>query len=154
MRVDFSSLHADMDDFYGYCTEVLFRGQDLRHDAIRDRLGELGTCVLAVGDSALMKVHVHTLRPGAVLDMATELGEIMRVKVDNMQAQQRDFAAAVDQRRPQAAAAAPNLAPGTSVVAVALGAGFQQIFESYGATVVRVDQTMNPSVHEILRAIE
>ena len=82
MRVDFSSLHTDGGDFYGYCTEVLFRGEELSVDAIRGRLTALGTCVLAVGDSELMKVHVHTPQPGAVLDMATELGEIVRVKVE------------------------------------------------------------------------
>jgi uncharacterized protein len=151
MRVDFSSLHSDFDDASGYCTEVLFRGKELNVDAIRDRLGGLGTCVLAVGDSELMKIHVHTPRPGAVLDVATELGEIMRVKVDNMEIQRRDFAAAVGRQRPEASS--EIRAAGTSVVAVALGGGFQKIFESYGATVVRVDRTMNPSVEQILDAI-
>lgn len=153
MRVDFSSLHTDLDDFYGYCTEVLFRGHGLDLDAIRAQLGELGTCVLAVGDAELMKLHVHTARPGAVLDMATELGEIVRVKVDNMQIQQRDFAAAVAQQPPKPPP--PGVRErGTSVVAVALGPGFQRIFESWGTMVVRADRTMNPSVQQILDAIE
>jgi DAK2 domain fusion protein YloV len=154
MRVDFSSLHADEDDFYGYCTEVLVRGEGLRPEAIRARLTELGTCVLVVGDSELMKVHVHTPLPGAVLNMATDMGELVRVKIDNMQLQRRDFEATVAGKpRPKATTADP-LQPGTSIVAVALGAGFQEIFESYGATVVRADHTMNPSVQEILDAIE
>ncbi len=154
MRVDFSSLHAEADDFYGYCTEVLFSGSVLDIDAIRGRLDELGTCVLAVGDTDLMKVHVHTPRPGAVLDLATEVGEIVRVKVDNMQAQRRDFAAAIAKQPTSAAESLRTPEPGTSLVAVALGAGFQQIFESYGAAVVRVERTMNPSVEQILDAIE
>jgi dihydroxyacetone kinase-like predicted kinase len=152
MRVDFSSLHNDLDDTYGYCTEVLFHGKELNVDAIRERLGGLGTCVLAVGDAELMKIHVHTPRPGAVLDVATELGEIVRVKVDNMETQRRDFAASVG-RQPEPPSPTVRTA-GTSVVAVALGAGFQDIFESYGATVVRVDRTMNPSVEQILDAID
>jgi len=151
MRVDFATLHAEADDFYGYCTEVLFKGERLEPDAIRERLAAFGSCVLAVGDSDLMKVHVHTLRPGAVLDMATELGEIVRVKIDNMQMQQRDFAAS--QQGPVEPSAPKTLEQGTSVVAVALGAGFQAIFAAEHATVVRVDQTMNPSVREILDAI-
>lgn len=153
MRVDFSSLHAKEDDFYGYCTEVLFQGEGLKQDAIRARLAELGTCVLAVGDSGLMKVHVHTLRPGAVLDMATEMGEVVRVKIDNMQIQRQGFEAAVAPNRRSKPDATRMLELGTSIVAVALGAGFQEIFESYGATVVRADHTMNPSVQEILDAI-
>lgn len=151
MRVDFATLHAEAHDFYGYCTEVLFKGERLQPDAIRERLVALGSCVLAVGDSDLMKVHVHTLRPGAVLDMATELGEVVRVKVDNMQMQQRDFAAS--QHGPAEQDAPKTRKQGTSVVAVALGEGFQAIFAAEHATVVRVAQTMNPSVQEILDAI-
>src|SRR5207245_4953999 len=89
--------------------------------------------------------------PGAVLELATGLGEIVRVKVDNLRQQQLEFAAAVAQRRPVAEQALRET--GTSVVAVALGAGFQRVFESYGATVVRVERTMNPSVGQIADAI-
>jgi DAK2 domain fusion protein YloV len=153
MRVDFASLHTELDDFYGYCTEVLFRGEALQPAAIRARLEALGTCVLAVGDSEMMKIHVHTARPGAVLDMATELGEVVRVKIDNMQLQQQDFAAAIAQRPPEPPPSGIRQA-GTSVVAVALGAGFQEILRSYGATVVTAERTMNPSVEEILRALD
>jgi len=152
MRVDFASLHSDLDDFYGYCTEVLFRGEALEPAAIRARLEELGTCVLAVGDPELMKIHIHTARPGAVLDLATELGEIVRVKIDNMQLQQRDFAAAI--ARPPEPPSPGVRQDGTSVVAVALGAGFQEILRSYGTTVIAVERTMNPSVEEILRALD
>jgi len=153
MRVDFSSLHTDLDDFYGYCTEVLLRGDGLHQDTIRNQLAALGTCVLVVGDAEMMKVHVHTPRPGAVLDLATELGELVRVKVDNMQLQQREFAAAVAEGPSPEPSPAP-LTDGTSVVAVALGTGFQQLFESYGAKVVSVDRTMNPSVQDLLQAID
>jgi DAK2 domain fusion protein YloV len=152
-RVDFSSLHTEQDDSYGYCTEVLFRGEAIERDSLRERLGALGTSVLVVGDSELMKVHVHTLRPGAVLDLATELGELVRVKVDNMQLQQREFAAAASGGG--AASAGTRVRPaGTSVVAVAQGTGFEDLFTSYGAEVVRVELTMNPSVEDIIRAVD
>jgi uncharacterized protein len=153
MRVDFASLHAEANDTSGYCTEVLFSGEDLRPDAIRARLADLGSSVLAVGDSELMKVHVHTTRPGSVLEMATELGEIVAVKVDNLGQQRREFEAAVAKPAPVSSDPGRALEPGTSIVAVALGAGFQSIFESHGATVVRVERTMNPSVQEFLDAI-
>lgn len=146
-RVDFSALHQDADDFYGYCTEVLFQGTDLDAGAVRTRLNELGSSVLVVGDTEMLKVHVHTLRPGAVLDLATDLGEIVKVKIDNMQLQHLEFAGAPKQP------AAAELG-GTSIVAVALGAGFEEIFASLGAVVVRGGQTMNPSVGEIAAAVE
>jgi dihydroxyacetone kinase-like predicted kinase len=104
--------------------------------------------VLVVGDAALLKVHVHTMRPGAVLDLATDLGEIVKVKVDNMQIQHDEFAGSHD----RATGPAPKQ-PGTTLVAVALGEGFSTLFTSLGAVVVAAEQTMNPSVQQIVAAI-
>lgn len=145
---DLSSLHQDEEDFYGYCTEVLFQGSNLDPEGVRQRVNALGTCVLVVGDSELIKVHVHTLTPGAVLDLATGVGEIVRVKVDNMQLQHQEFARA-------AAAASEPLArqSGTGLVAVVAGTGLERLLASLGGTVVRGGQTMNPSVEDILAAI-
>lgn len=149
MRADLSSLHGDADAFYGYCTEVLFQGEGLDMEVVRQRLAALGTCVLVVGDPEMVKVHVHTWRPGAVLDIATELGEILSVKVDNMGIQQRDFA-----RAPAGpAAGSVSRQAGTALVAVAHGDGFQRLFASLGAVVVPGGQTMNPSVKEIVEGI-
>jgi dihydroxyacetone kinase-like predicted kinase len=153
MRADLTSLHEGAGDFYGYCTEVLFQGQGLDIESVRSRLGELGGSILVVGDADMLKVHVHTRRPGAVLDLATDLGEIIKVKIDNMQLQHDAFAALggsgpAHAERPQAPTG------GTAIVAVALGEGFRSIFESFGATVVACSRTMNASVGEIAKAIE
>jgi dihydroxyacetone kinase-like predicted kinase len=149
MRADLSTLHLDTDDAYGYCAEVLFRGDQVEPEVVRTRLLELGTSVLVVGDSHLLKVHVHTMRPGAVLDLATDLGEIVKVKVDNMQIQHEEFAASGAREAPAAARQA-----GTTLVAVALGEGFCTLFSSLGASVVTVTQTMNPSVQQLAAAIK
>ncbi len=143
--------HADLPamqhgaDNYGYCTEVLFRPEAAEVKELRERVATLGSSVLVVGDGDLVKIHVHTLRPGAALELATELGEIVRVKVDNMRLQYRSFAAVTPVARP---------IPGVSVVAVAVGSGFQEIFASMNAIVVTGGQSMNPAVGEIVAAIE
>ena len=148
-RADLSALHQETDDFYGYCTEVLFSGAQIDIREVQTRLTSLGTCLLVVGDAQLLKVHIHTLRPGAVLDLATEMGELIKVKVDNMQQQHARFVGA---------GSVPPQAPirrlsGTSLVAVAVGAGFEQLFTSLGARVVTGAQTMNPSVEQLVAAI-
>ncbi|MPZ15610.1 MAG: DAK2 domain-containing protein [Chloroflexi bacterium] len=146
---DLSAIHQGADDHFGYCTEVLFQGRAMDADAVRHRLENLGSSVLVVGDPEMLRVHVHTLRPGAVLDLATYLGEILKVKVDNMQREYRAFARAAE-RKP---AAAPRVLAGTGLVAVAQGGGFEGIFAGLGAVVVPGGRTMNPSVDEILRAV-
>jgi uncharacterized protein len=157
-RADLSSLHQDDGDFFGYCTEVLFQGRNLDVGATRDRLASLGTSVLAAGDASMMKIHVHTERPGAVIDLATELGELVRVKIDNMQLQHQQFAGSANRPhtgpdRPTLAAPHQSVEPGTSIVAVASGAGMATLFRDLGAGVVDGGPTMNPSVEDLAQAI-
>jgi DAK2 domain fusion protein YloV len=144
-RADLSAFRHE-EDAFGYCTEVLFRSEGGDVESLRERVAALGTSVLVVADQDLVKVHVHTLRPGAALDLATELGEIVRVKVDNMRLQFQELSGAE-----QTPSGAPE--PGTAIVAVALGDGFHEIFASLDAIVVPGGQSMNPAVGDIVAAI-
>jgi DAK2 domain fusion protein YloV len=130
---------------YGYCTEFLLQDSRLGLEAVRDKLTSLGDSVLVVGDDSAIRVHLHTFDPGAALSYATSLGTLRRVKVENMQDQHEDFVAS----QPLL------LATSISTVAVASGEGISQAFRSIGATiVVPGGQTMNPSVEEVLQAVE
>jgi DAK2 domain fusion protein YloV len=134
---------------FGFCTEFLLRDSDVSVGEAKSRMEALGESVLAVGDTSLMRVHVHTLRPGLPLEFAVDHGTLVRVKVENMQLQHEAFAAAAQD------AATGEQAPTTTigVIAVAAGEGFANVFRSLGARVVPGGQTMNPSVQEILAAV-
>ena len=130
---------------YGYCTEFLLENSSLGLEEVKEKLMNLGESVLVVGDESAIRVHLHTSDPGAALSYATSLGTLHQVKIENMQEQHRDFIAS----RPQL--------PATSIstVAVAAGKGITRAFYSIGATiVVPGGQTMNPSVEEVLKAVE
>ncbi len=108
----------------------------------------LGDSVLVVGDEALLRVHVHTLDPGAAISFGTSLGNLIKVKVDDIQSQAEDF---VTRPRPEAVAEPKAI----GAVVVASGAGLEEALRSVGASVVvRGGQTMNPSTEEILAAIK
>jgi hypothetical protein len=108
----------------------------------------LGDSVLVVGDETLLRVHVHTLDPGAALSFGTSLGGLIKVKVDNIQSQADDFV-----RRPRTEKAVEPTAIGT--VVVVSGVGLEEALRSVGASVVVPGgQTMNPSTEEILAAIK
>jgi DAK2 domain fusion protein YloV len=149
VHADLSALH-DEGDQYGYCTEVLFEGSTLDAATLRARVAELGTSVLVVGDQALVKVHVHTLRPGSVLDLATEHGALIQVKVENIQRQRQELAKSSGllstQPKPRQA--------GTAIVAVVAGAGFRDLYASLGAVAVTSGEALNPSVEEVVLAVE
>jgi uncharacterized protein len=99
----------------------------------------------------LMRVHVHTLRPGQALEFAVDHGTLAKVKVENMQLQHAEFAKAVGAASRTEHEGQP--ASSIGVVAVAAGEGFVNVFRSLGARVVHGGQTMNPSVQEILAAV-
>lgn len=130
---------------YGYCTEFLLYGSNLNVETIREKLSTIGESVLVVGDDSMIRVHLHTFDPGAALSYASSLGTMKQVKVENMDDQHKDFLVA----KPQ-----PPMG-NISTIAVASGDGLIQVFYSVGATiVVPGGETMNPSVQELLKAVE
>lgn len=137
-------LHQTGQSRYGYCTEFLVEGQGLDSAAIRARMEELGDSVLVVGDERLLRVHLHTDDPGAAISHGTRVGELLEVKVDNIQRQADRF---LDQHEAAAGVEAP-------VVAVAQGRGLAAVLRSMGALVVPGGPTMNPSAGELLDAIQ
>jgi len=62
---------------YKYDTQLLIEGKDLDEDAINKYFTEHfdGDCLLAVGDSELIKIHFHTNEPWKVLEYCASLGE-------------------------------------------------------------------------------
>ncbi|MFQ6015544.1 MAG: DAK2 domain-containing protein [Anaerolineae bacterium] len=135
---------------YGYDIQFVLRGKDLNLEEIRERIASMGESALVVGDSDLIKVHVHAPRPGAILDYGASLGSMSKIVVENMQEQYQEFM--TGQARPSVTTEEiTNIA----TVAVAPGAGLMRVFESLGASaVVPGGQTMNPSTEELLEAIE
>ena len=145
-RSDAASLHEEREGESGYCTEFLLSGHKLDQDAVRERMASLGTSLLVVGGEDLLRVHLHTLRPDDALAYGRTLGQLSQVKVDNLEAQIRQF---VSQTPSEPVAASFD------IVVVAAGAGIEEAFRSVGIThLVPGGQTMNPSAGEILHAIE
>ena len=78
-------------DHFGYCTEFLLRAPGTDVEALRRRIVTLGDSALVVGDDDLIRVHVHTPNPGAVLEYACSVGTLHRIKIDNMQDQHEEL---------------------------------------------------------------
>ncbi len=136
---------------YTYCTSFLVKGSDLDAEDLEALLSPLGDSLLVVGSTAQLKVHVHTDAPGEVLNLATGLGTLHVVEIDNMKEQTAER----DRRlRAQEAAASPVSAL-TQVVAVVNGEGNKALFSSMGADIlVEGGQTMNPSAEELINAVK
>ncbi len=134
---------------YGYCLELLLEGHGMDVAAMRDDVLGHGDSVIVVGDEDLIRIHVHTDDPGAVLSRATAVGQLAQVKVDNINRQAERF---VEMQHASQAPVAPSL---ISCVAVAPGDGLAAAFRSTGCEkVISGGPTMNPSAGDILEAIE
>ena len=146
--------HTSLEEItFAYCTEyIVSRPKPTMKDSqvaqLRRRLERIGDCVLVIGDLEVVKVHVHTNDPGKAIQMGLELGELDAMKVDNML---EEFRVRQEAKRREAEAAMKEF----GMVAVALGTGLVDIFKDL--TVDRVvdgGQTMNPSIEDLVTAIE
>ena len=147
--------HASGESTYGYCTEVLIGGDRLKVEDVRPKIEALGDSVLVVGEPTLLRVHVHTDDPGAVLSLGTEVGSLRQVKVDNIGEQADRFVEQHGIAPTREVPLAPAPAGSLSTVAVVSGEGLVTVFESVGVTrIVSGGPTMNPSAEEIVSAID
>ena len=69
---------------YPYCTEFILQPAKVKGAEARKVLEAWGESMVVAEGTNLLKVHIHTQRPGRVLDMAADWGTLHDIKVDNM----------------------------------------------------------------------
>ena len=137
---------AQLEPPHGYCTNLVLEGQNLDSDRIEKDLKKMGESLIVTGDDTLIRIHVHSFKPDEILQYATRLGKLHDITINNMHDQYAEFIKMQRERMPQADIA---------VVTVATGDGFFELLNSLGnIIVVPGGQTMNPSVRELLQAVE
>ena len=148
--VSLDFLDMTEEEEYGNCTQFVIQGEGLDINAVRAEMSARGESAVVIGDDALMKVHVHTETPDALLDYARSLGEVSRVSVENMDDQRERLAY---NQRQQEGMLPMQIIP-KPILAVAWGSGLEDLFHREGAAIMVAGDTMNPSVREIVDAID
>ena len=76
---------------FRYDTQLLIEGKNLNEDDIREYFltNFKGDCLIAVGDSDLIKIHFHTNEPWEILKYCSTLGEIHDIVIEDMDRQAR-----------------------------------------------------------------
>jgi len=151
---------ASMDnDEFGYCTEFLLRIPDNPEDnnkkifvekRFTNVLATHGNSLVVVRDEEIVKVHVHTLIPGYILNYAQQFGEFVKLKIENMSEQHTELVNnskdPLTQKKEKKEYA---------IIAVAAGKGIEDLFKQYRADyIVTGGQTMNPSTEDFIEAIK
>ncbi len=131
---------------FGFCTQFMISGVSLDKDAIMAKLLELGESPVVIGTDSLVRVHVHTYEPSVIVDYGRTLGEVSKENIQNMDEQREQYSA---ERRAELGV------EDVAVVAVVQGDGLEDVFRGFSVeNFVSGGDTMNPSVGDVLRAIE
>lgn len=150
---------GDQEIKFGYCTEFIILGDNSGMDEFKSDIEPLGDSMIVVGAEDVIKVHIHTNDPGLVLSKAVKLGELTKVKIENMREQHRNILdlkqaddSAIEKEEDEAA---ENIeVKEYAFISVAMGEGISNIFKDLGVDhVIEGGQTMNPSTQDILDSI-
>jgi fatty acid kinase len=149
------ALEPEDEEGYGYDVQFLMHGENMDVNGVRKAISDMGWSTLVVGDSRLIKVHVHVHDPSVPIGYAIQRGAALDdVVVENMQRQYESYV--VERQAREALEDAPHPVEGVAVVAVAAGDGICRMFtrDLGAAYVIGGGQTMNPSTEDFLLAIK
>jgi len=162
-------LHKDVDVTFGYCTEFIVKmkaeanTKDFDESIVAKMLSAIGDSIVVVHDEDILKVHVHTLTPGDVLNIGQKFGEFMSCKIENMTIQHnesKDFVHVEEGlcecgEEHHVAPKKPEVRKKYAIVAVASGKGIEKTFMEMGADyIVSGGQSMNPSTVDFIRGFD
>lgn len=138
--------------------------------AYKKALSKDGDSILVITDDDIIKVHVHSRKPGDVFNLSMQYGELTDIHILNMREQHRELLAEEGVVSEVNLAAAELLAGQAidnrpaehgferapyGMIAVALGDGVAELFRSSDVDIVLTGgQTMNPSTEDFVKAIE
>ncbi|MCR4633714.1 MAG: DAK2 domain-containing protein [Erysipelotrichaceae bacterium] len=144
---------------FGYCTEFIIRLDEnivktFDEKVLKKKLNDMGgESLVVVKDDDLVKVHVHTLKPGDALNIGQRYGEFIKLKIENMQEQHSTIiASAATEPKKKEEPKKEKTPQKYGIVAVAAGEGVTKLFYDLGTdVVVSGGQTMNPSTEDFVK---
>ncbi|MBR5279393.1 MAG: DAK2 domain-containing protein [Clostridia bacterium] len=154
--IDLSLFNKNTPFNYGYCTEGVLQltvdPESFEYKNFKEKLADLGESVVSSLEGDKVKLHIHTKRPGKLMDFCQKYGEFLTIKMENMSVQH------AQQEKQQKEARKflydADRAPGNyAVVAVASNLQMQQCFFDMGADVVILSD-IAPSSQDFMDAFK
>ena len=146
-------IKINFEDNYGYCTElfVQLKGKYSRQkldNHVQNHLLDL-KCQsnIVVQDYDFIKIHTHTLQPGAILTYMQQYGQFYNVKIDNMTLQSKKHSQTITYTR--------TLKNKFALIGVVPSEELADYFrkELNFDHLINATKLMNPSVEEFSKAI-
>ena len=144
----------NVDIKFAYCTEFII---DLKNPEkfneydLKSPLSLLGDSLVIVQDENIVKIHVHTNKPGEVLMISHMYGEFVKLKIENMRLQHSEILEGAKEEYEKK----PRPRTKYAIIAVCFGDGISNTFKELGVDyVIEGGQTMNPSTEAFVKAVE
>ena len=142
---------------FGYCTEFIMQlspEKEGKKNFVSSRFSNVlqnhGNSIVVVQDDDIVKVHIHTMKPGNIFNYAQQFGEFITLKVENMQLQHSNLA-----DKDKEAEVVTKEKKKYGIISVSVGEGLNQIFKDLRVDeIVSGGQTMNPSTEDFVEAIK
>jgi len=131
---------------WGNCTVFTITGKNINVEDQRKKIPEFGKSAVITGDSSLIKVHIHVLETGPVIDYANGIGKVENVFIQNMDEQTKDIS------EPKKNYENIN----TSIISICEGEGIAKLFnETVGDSmhILIGGPKKNPSIKDILEIV-
>ena len=134
---------------FAYCTEFFIINIKKKTtladiERLKEFLMTIGDSVIVIGDLEFVKVHVHTNKPGVALTKALELGELDKLKIENMLEENRALKKKYEEEKKP-----------MGMMAISAGDGITGIFKDLSVDgIIEGGQSMNPSASDIADAVQ
>lgn len=175
---------------FGYCTQFLLKLADQNNLQDKKQFNEKrfkavleahGNSIVFIHSDDLVKVHIHTMKPGNIFTYAQQFGEFKTMKCDNMSEQHEELMDDFESEKKKqgietddekfdvalkadttlsSADQAKQLGIATekkeyALIAVAVGSGIEEMFKQSNVDyIISGGQTMNPSTADFVNAVK
>ena len=150
---------------FKYCTEFIIESGSFDIDEYKEKIGKLGDSMVVAQTRKKTKTHIHTNHPGQALEIASSLGDLNNIKIENMEIQHshvlvkeeelnkvdiRGVIKEVVPEEPKLLFNEKNIENNVAIYAVVDNKNIADLFLKDGASATLIGgQTKNPSVSDI-----
>ncbi|SYV90496.1 kinase [Metamycoplasma alkalescens] len=144
------------DGEFGYCTEFIVelkKPKKFNKESLISKLEKHGNSMVVVKDDTFLKIHIHAAKPGNILNIVDNLGQFVKIKIENMTLQANNSKKNSDSM--QSNDNTDNKPKKSAIISCNTGSGIINLLKENGASyIIEGGQTNNPSIKDIIFAIE
>ena len=152
--------HEEEEEEFGYCVELQLelkeeiKSEEFKENVIQEQISKIGKGIFLVREDRKVKIHVDTLTPGDILNIAQQYGEFLSINIENRglhEEHHHEEEKEVEEKPVEK----PKERKQYAVVSVGTGEGLISLFKQLGADfVVSGGQSMNPSTEDFIRGFD